>query len=346
MSLRGGTASRQRALWTRKNERISNSLPMTFSLMSKDSDTKEPLPPIKLRTQHETTTTTTTQQHKPYTRRAPTSFRFFADSASAPQTARNMTEKQQEAAEVPDVFDLPTSRTEPFVTPFLTEPNLEELLEHRMTVNRMGVSQRITNLREERLLQPLKPSERKERLREAYAKDYMASRNRWLKSRGQFNQVELSKQQKILMRLWFDSLDTDGSGNIGLDELEEPLISVGVARDREEVAELMAAVDGDGSGEITFDEFMDLFKTTRNDLYWDRKQKVLQLFKLVEAGSLGDKRLPLGLLIYSYRRKMLMAALKMSENDHEQAEGKIVMLALERMMIRRDKDRSQQPSKP
>uniref|UniRef100_K3X9X3 EF-hand domain-containing protein n=1 Tax=Globisporangium ultimum (strain ATCC 200006 / CBS 805.95 / DAOM BR144) TaxID=431595 RepID=K3X9X3_GLOUD len=61
-----------------------------------------------------------------------------------------------------------------------------------------------------------------------------------------------------LMRRWFESLDADGSGEVGLNELEDPLVSVGLARNREDVQKLIDGVDKEGKGEVTFDEFLNL----------------------------------------------------------------------------------------
>lgn len=51
-------------------------------------------------------------------------------------------------------------------------------------------------------------------------------------------------------------MDDDGSGSIGIDELEEPLIGLGLADTREEVIEMIMNVDDDKSGQIEFEEFL------------------------------------------------------------------------------------------
>ena len=61
------------------------------------------------------------------------------------------------------------------------------------------------------------------------------------------------------------SLDTDGSGSIGVDELEEPLISLGLAQNRRDVMELIKSVDVDNSGEIEFEEFLCIIKGGDSD---------------------------------------------------------------------------------
>jgi hypothetical protein len=60
------------------------------------------------------------------------------------------------------------------------------------------------------------------------------------------------------LKQWFDYLDADGSGEISVDELEDPLVSMGLCHSREEVQKLVAAVDWDGSGMVGFEEFVDI----------------------------------------------------------------------------------------
>ena len=45
------------------------------------------------------------------------------------------------------------------------------------------------------------------------------------------------------MKECFSSLDGDGSGSIGTEELEEPLIGLGFADNREEVKSMIDSVD-------------------------------------------------------------------------------------------------------
>ena len=60
----------------------------------------------------------------------------------------------------------------------------------------------------------------------------------------------------------FDSLDDDGSGSIGSEELEDPLIGLGFAETREEVKAIVDSVDEDRSGLIEFDEFLGIIKNS------------------------------------------------------------------------------------
>jgi len=66
-----------------------------------------------------------------------------------------------------------------------------------------------------------------------------------------------------IMKRWFHTLDSDGSGTIGIEELEDPLISVGLAGSKADVLHLIRSVDYDGNDEVSFDEFLDLITAER-----------------------------------------------------------------------------------
>ena len=69
-------------------------------------------------------------------------------------------------------------------------------------------------------------------------------------------------QYRRKIKSYFDSLDEDGSQAIGTDEMEEPLLTLGIAKSKVEVKKLMDAIDEDKSGQIEFDEFLQILKGT------------------------------------------------------------------------------------
>ncbi|KAG6612585.1 EF hand protein [Phytophthora cinnamomi] len=87
--------------------------------------------------------------------------------------------------------------------------------------------------------------------------------HRWLDKHGRDSHLKATREQLALMRRWFDSLDTDGSGEVGLDELEDPLVSVGLACSRDDVQHLIEEVDLNGTGGVTFDAFLNLLYPER-----------------------------------------------------------------------------------
>jgi len=79
------------------------------------------------------------------------------------------------------------------------------------------------------------------------------------------------------MRKYFKELDTDKSGKfdyilrkaniysvgmIGPSEIEETLISLGLARTEDDVQAVVNELDVDGNGELDFDEFLQMLKDT------------------------------------------------------------------------------------
>ena len=68
-------------------------------------------------------------------------------------------------------------------------------------------------------------------------------RNNWLKSRGKEQYIEFEEEEMRQLREYFGSLDDDGSGSIGVDELEDPLIALGLVDNRQQVKKIVEMVD-------------------------------------------------------------------------------------------------------
>ncbi|KAG1707442.1 hypothetical protein DVH05_026640 [Phytophthora capsici] len=172
--------------------------------------------------------------------------------------------------------------------------------------------------------------------------------HRWLDKHGRTSNLKATREQLALMRRWFDSLDADGSGEVGLDELEDPLVSVGLAGSRDDVQHLIEEVGVDGSGGVTFEAFMNLLYPERVRRERNRRfppplhtprhrpasrpgassgrfgrslqtknssqvktnivNPVARLFENLQAGKLGDLAIPFPVLITAYRRRMLLDA--------------------------------------
>jgi hypothetical protein len=100
----------------------------------------------------------------------------------------------------------------------------------------------------------------------------------WIKKHSRAADTEDGRMsQTRMMRKWFDFLDADGSGEVGVNELEDPLVSVGLARCRKDVTTLIHSVDKTKNGEITFHDFMSMMEDSH---------KVFRLHIMLSTSSL------------------------------------------------------------
>ena len=90
------------------------------------------------------------------------------------------------------------------------------------------------------------------------------------------------------------ALDDDGSGAIGIDELEEPLIGLGFADTRDEVLDMIMDVDDDGSGQIEFPEFLMIIKNSDAS---EKTARINKFFKDMSNGALGSKDVSFNLIV-------------------------------------------------
>ena len=169
---------------------------------------------------------------------------------------------------------------------------------------------------------------------------------KWLEKRGVGSMLRRRLQYDKYMKDWFDFLDADESGDIGVDELEEPLISLGLAHSRRETEALVKLYDQDGDMELSYEEFKMLLQGKQRKIQKriplkDRKYKkkivyktkvpvkttenqIDAMFDQISSGRHGDHNIPLDMSISNYRRKLLMDA-NMSPRDDDKRKGLLVL---------------------
>ena len=75
--------------------------------------------------------------------------------------------------------------------------------------------------------------------------------------------LDFSSEELKKLKECFNALDEDRGGSIGLEELEDPLIGLGLAESTDKVKEIILKVDDDG--EIEFPEFLKIIKSPDTD---------------------------------------------------------------------------------
>jgi hypothetical protein len=96
----------------------------------------------------------------------------------------------------------------------------------------------------------------------------------WCQKHGNSTNEKYTNQEKRFLRKWFQALDYDGSGEVNVEELQDPMLSSGILKTREQVVRVLANVDKNNTMGIDFEEF--LLALSANKLADQRKIKKLQ----------------------------------------------------------------------
>lgn len=124
-----------------------------------------------------------------------------------------------------------------------------------------------------------KQKQRKAKINELSGEMHKIETKRWLEQKGKFVEFDLKTMNKY--KIYYDDMcqiNPDGNEGMGVDQLQEPFISLGLARSKEDVNELINSVDDDGSGRIEFNEFLRIIhnKSKKKD---KGNEKITTFFK-------------------------------------------------------------------
>lgn len=125
----------------------------------------------------------------------------------------------------------------------------------------------------------------------------------WLRKHGKHGCVDFSDAERAELRHFFEGLSgSNGSdARIGISELEEMLISLGLANTRQDVQDVIVKLDGDETGELDFEEYLRI-------VCMGNAESLLSFFKAMLQGKLGDRNLNFPNVISTYRRKLILDA--------------------------------------
>merc|ERR1719356_233096 len=129
---------------------------------------------------------------------------------------------------------------------------------------------------------------------------HQSRERQWLRSKAKYGYIDFSDTERAELRRYFNAL-TGQSGRVGIDKLENMLISLGLAADRREVASIVERIDGSSTGELDFEQYLEIVRT-RTD------SNIFQVFKAMMEGKLGDRNLNFQTVISTYRRKLILDA--------------------------------------
>lgn len=104
--------------------------------------------------------------------------------------------------------------------------------------------------------------------------DRQTQLEQWCSSHGKDVRQKYTNKEKRMLRRWFQQLDNDGSGEVNVEELQDPMLSSGILKTREQVVRVLANVDKNNTMGIDFEEF--LLALSSNKLADQSKLKRLQ----------------------------------------------------------------------
>lgn len=138
---------------------------------------------------------------------------------------------------------------------------------------------------------------------------------KWCKKRGHVPAVDFTNRDKRLLRNWFRELDYDGSGEVDVNELQDPLLSAGILRTKEQVMRVLSNIDRNNTMGIDFEEF--LLALRGNQLADQSKVKMLQDF------SQNEYDFDMTTLLNEERRKKLLESVITSLERREKRVDRI-----------------------
>ena len=124
----------------------------------------------------------------------------------------------------------------------------------------------------------------------------------------------------------FMSLDDDGTGSIGLDEIKRPLIGLGLVETVEEVQQLIKLVDEDDSGEIEFNEFMSIISAKDGD----NESPITEFFKNLVNDKYETNDMAFNNWVLREQRKHLLDAIT-ADSDEKKEKGQRILQAIKAM---------------
>ena len=97
----------------------------------------------------------------------------------------------------------------------------------------------------------------------------------------------LTADEVIEIKEAFDLFDSDKSGQIDTNELKQALQNLGIDAKNQTLQNMLADIDKNGSGDIDFDEFIDMMTAKMSDK--DTREDLQKVFDLFLGDDDGDK---------------------------------------------------------
>lgn len=105
---------------------------------------------------------------------------------------------------------------------------------------------------------------------------------KWSNKRSTKKQADQHEKYRKILKTYFDSIKSDKDNDyILIEDLEDPFITLGLAKSRKEVREIVELYDDNGNGKIEFEEFLEILDGrlhTKGDSNFSKKRTTFQEF--------------------------------------------------------------------
>lgn len=187
--------------------------------------------------------------------------------------------------------------------------------------------------------QHLIPSKLKEKLLKNQKQLQDADMEKWLETTGRFPETQWRIKEKRALKSWFDRLDRDHSGEIDEDELADPLLSTGLAKNMSEVKSLIRSIDEDKSNAIGFKEFLTVMKSKKDPIRYEstedmkRIQSKLKRKKRMQQWTDVVVKSDYGRHLKTRKKKMLNPIVQLTERENDKNMDSSSSFCLERRRL-------------
>lgn len=155
---------------------------------------------------------------------------------------------------------------------------------------------------------------------------------RWcMKHHGRIPSTSYQNKDKRLLRKWFNQLDNDGSGEVSVNELLDPMLSSGILKTKAQVVRVLSNVDKNGTNGIDFHEFLQALDGNK---FADKAK--LKRLQDMSANPLG---FGMETLLTEERRKKLIRSVMDQSIERQQQFDKVLNRFEKSRQYHRSKDR-------
>ena len=187
-----------------------------------------------------------------------------------------------------------------------------------------------------------KQKSQKEKQEDLQNKIWRYETKKWQENRGKFIEFDIKTMNKY--KVYYEEINEllpnkKEEEGMGIEQLEEPFISLGLAYSREDVEKLIKSVDDDDSGKIEFGEFLRIIHN-KSKKKTKGNEKITSFFKKLANNEISEDK-----YLNHFSFKTVMSVLRrnnilkafLAKGNYDKKEGEKILKAYSQMMENKKK---------